>query len=403
MKIQRVEKHLIKKNHPMHKLIDEYCFRSKNLYNYANYILRNKFIKESLYIPYNDLTKQIKHDEPFRDIGSNSGQHTLKMLDKSWKSFFKSIKDWGKNPSKYLGKPRIPKYKDKNGRHIFVMTNMQSQIKENCLYFAFTPFKPYNNMIRTKIDGKHLQTRFVPYGSSYVLEIVYEKEINVSTIENSENIIGIDLGINNFATIQNNIGSKPIVINGKGLKSINQYYNKKIAKFQSESKKVNDKYITDRMERLTLKRNNKIDYFMHCASKYVADYCMLHKIDTVVIGYNEKWKNSISLGKLNQKFVNIPYLNFISKLSYKLEEKGIKLVINEESYTSKASFIDNDEMKKGVNFSGSRVCRGMYKSNSGQLINADVNGAGNIIRKVFPNIFKDGIEGAGLHPMIVNV
>ena len=235
MKVMRTEKHNINRGSPLWKTCDELCFKSKNLYNYANYIMRQSFINKQGIIKYNDLWKQLKTSEPFKDIGSNSGQHTLKLLCKDWKSFLQLLNKYNKNPNSLLGRPKLPHYKNKNGRHICVLTNMQSQIKDGYLYFAFKKMKQFNNTIRTKINGHHMQTRIIPRGGNYVLEIVYEIEIP-KTNEESKNIIGIDLGLNNFATISNNIGIKPIIINGRLLKSYNKYWNKQMAKYKSLAK-----------------------------------------------------------------------------------------------------------------------------------------------------------------------
>ena len=400
--VNRVERHIILKSHPMYQIVDLYCYKSKNLYNYANYIVRQSFINENTYIPYNKLTYKIKHDEPFKDIGSNSGQHTLKILHQNWKSYFASIKDWSKNPAKYLGKPRLPNYLDKeSGRFIWVLTNMQSKIVNQKLVFSFKPLKKYNGLFNTKVTGKHMQTRFIPKSSYYIMEIVYEIAVPIAK-ESSKRIIGIDLGINNFATIQNNFNEKPFVINGRKLKDINNFYNKELSRRKSVTMKTNKCHWSKKMQILTDKRTNKIDHYLHCCSKYIVDYCIAFKVDTVVIGYNKKWKQKSSLGATNQSFVSIPYQSFVNKMEYKLQEAGIKLILTEESYTSKASFLNNDPLIKGE-YNGKRVKRGLYKTNEGTLINADVNAAGNIIKKVFPKAFVDGIEGVGLHPVIVNV
>ena len=385
----------------MWEICDEYCLKSKNLYNYANYEIRKSFIEKGEFIKYNDMTKMLKTTEVFKDIGSNSGQHTLKMLEKSWKSFFVSIKDYSKNPSKYLGKPKLPGYKNKDGRHICVLTNMQSQIKDGYLYFAFKPFKPYNNLIKTKIKGKHMQTRIIPKGGCYILEIVYQID-DVKEKEFNDRIVSIDLGINNFVTMVNNIGLKPIVINGRGLKSINQYYNKQLSKYRSLAKTNNNLDWTKRLDRINMKRYNKVEYFMHCASRSIINYCMGMNISTVVIGLNKTWKQECKIGNTTQRFVHIPYDNFISKLKYKCEGNGIKLIITEESYTSGTSFIDNElPIKENYNKSR-RKHRGMFISNNGIKINADVNGAYQIMKKVFPNAFANGIEGVDFRPLVIN-
>ena len=401
-KVNRVERHTISKSHPMYQIVDSYSYKSKNLYNYANYIVRQKFINENVYIPYNNLTHKIKHDEPFKDIGSNSGQHTLKLLHQNWKAYFASIKDWSKHPEKYFGKPRLPNYLDKeNGRYVWVLTNLQNKIVDGDLVFSFKPLKNFNGLIKTKVKGKHMQTRFIPKKSHYVMEIVYEIEIpNIN--ESVKRIIGIDIGIDNFVTLQNNFNEQPFVINGKELKSINKFYNKELAKLKSEAMKTNNKHWTKRMQSLTDKRMNKMDHYLHCCTKYIVDYCIAFKVDIVVIGYNKKWKQNSKMGLVNQSFVGIPYQSFLNKMKYKLENVGIRMILTEESYTSKASFIHNDSLIKGE-YSGKRIKRGLYETKEGTLINADVNAAGNIIRKVFPNAFADGIEGVGLHPVIVNV
>ncbi|KOR92156.1 transposase, partial [Geobacillus stearothermophilus ATCC 12980] len=191
---------------------------------------------------------------------------------------------------------------------------------------------------------------------------------------------------------------------GKGVKSINQYYNKQKAYFQSILKKQNGLNWSKRLEKLTLKRNNKIKDFMHKASRYVVDWCVKHNIDTIVIGKNDNWKQEVDLGKrLNQAFVQIPYDMFIEQLQYKCEEVGIKVVLTEESYTSGTSFLDGEAPIK-ENYDKNRgIKRGLFKSNKGILINADVNGAYNIMRKVFPKAFANGVEGVGLHPVKLNV
>lgn len=398
-KENRAERHIINKNHKMFNICNEYCKLSKNLYNYANYFIRQEFIKTGNFIKYHDMWKIMKTEEPFKAIGSNSGQHTLKILERNWKSFFVAIKDWSKNKGKYLGKPRLPHYLDKEkGRFVCVLTNMQAQLKDGYIYFAFTPFKPFNNLIRVKFKGKLMQTRIVPKVGYYVLEIVYEIEVP-EVNELSSRIIGIDLGLNNLLTVQNNFNGESFIVNGKPLKSMNQYYNTKKAKIQSELKKVNSLDWSNKLSQLTLKRSNKIDNYMHRATRYIVNYCLAFNVDTVVIGKNKTWKQEF---KRQRDFVQIPYEKLIQQLQYKLQDIGINVVLTEESYTSKASFIDNDGICKDTNFSGKRIKRGLYKTNDGTLINADVNGASNIIRKVFPNAF-DGIKGVDFHPSIINL
>ena len=382
----------------MFRICEEYCFKSKNLYNYANFLVRQEFINKSKFLNYYDIDRMIKKEAPYKDIGSNSGQMTLKVLEQNWKSYFAAIKDWSKNPQKYLGKPKLPSYLEKEtGRFVWVLTNMQSKIVDGYLKFSFKPLKIFNDLIKTKIIGKHMQTRIVPVRNIYALEIVYQIEIPV-TFTDSKRILGIDLGLDNLMTTQNNFGEQPFVINGRPLKAMNKFYNMKVSEIRSKLKKTNNKNWSSRLDWLTIKRSNKIDYYMHNATKWILNYCLAFKVDTVIIGNNKKWKQKSRL----KNFVQIPYDKLISQLEYKLSDNGIKVILTEESYTSKASFLDMDKPVKGE-FSGERIERGMYKAKNGLLINADVNGAGNIIRKVFPNAFADGIEGVCLHPTIINI
>ncbi|MDD4779119.1 MAG: transposase [Tissierellia bacterium] len=462
MKVNRVEQHLIKKNNPDWKIIDELCFKSKNIYNYANYIIRQVFIITNLLKENKEITQEqsdfliwvnesvnkynvnkkinlekkqekgknvdkefkpleyfdkdhrscnydfmdfiTKQSEPFKDLGSNSSQQTLKVLDKNWKSFYESIKDWFKNKEKYLGRPKLPNYKDKEkGRKELILTNVQSKIVDGYIYFAFAPLKPLNNKFQTKVQDKLIQTRFIPRGNTYVMELVYEIEAPDINKEN-KNIIGIDIGIDNLVSVVNNIKLQPFIINGRPLKSINQYYNKEKSKMQTDLKLKHNMNWSNKLQKLTNKRNNKIDDYIHKTSKMIIDWCLENNIDTVVIGKNKGWKQESSMSKkVNQNFVQIPFAILINKIKYKCENNGINFIETEESYTSGTSFLDGELPIKENYDKSRRITRGLFKSNGGELINADLNGAYQIIHKVFPNAFADGIEGAGLHPVRLNV
>ena len=401
MIVKRVEQHIIKKNNVNWLFIDSMCRKSKNLYNYANYIIRQEFIKNNKCINYNELFKLCKNEDCYLDIGSNTGQATLRMLDKTWKSFFVSIKDWSKSPSKYLGKPKLPKYLKKDGRYVLALDNNKVGIKDNKVYFKWKVFKFMNNTFSTKIpvNAKIIQCRFVPRGSHYVMEIIYQIEVP-DTTEQSKNIASIDLGVDNFITMVNNIGLKPIVVKGGIIKSINQYYNKKKSALQSELMKVNKQHWSKRLQKLTDDRYEKIKYQMHCISKRVVDYCVMYGIDTLVVGRNKGWKQENG-GK--QNFTYIPYEMFENMLQYKCENNGIKCILTNESYTSGTSFLDNEQPCKENYDKSRRVHRGLFVSNNGTKINADINGAYQIMKKVIPNAFAKGIEGVGLHPTVIQM
>jgi len=393
--VKRVEQIQINKNHELWTYCDKICFAAKNLYNYANYIKRQEFINNKKWIRYRDLNKMLKEHETYKNLPAQTAQQTLRLLDRNWKSFFRAIKEWEKDKSKFNGKPNLPKYKKKNGRSVAILTNQQCKIKDGYLTFPKTDLR-----LKTRITGNLREVRIIPKGSIYVIEIVYEKEI-AEVKRPPKKIAGMDLGLNNFVTLVNNIGIKPIVINGKVIKSINQYYNKKKAELMNY---VGDRGTNNRIKKLSIKRDNKIKDLMHKISRFIVNFCKQYNIDTLVVGYNPKWKQEIELGKINnQNFVSIPYYQFINMLKYKCEEEGINLILVEESYTSGCSFLDGEEVSKENYDPSRRIKRGLFRSNKGILINADVNSAYNIIRKVFPEAFAEGIEGVGLHPVRLNV
>lgn len=401
--MNRVEKHIIKSTNKYYNLLDEFCFKSKNLYNQANYIVRQEFINNGKWIRYNELDKILKkenNDYDYRNMpSSTTSQQCLRLLDKNWNSFFRAIKDYNKNPNKYLGRPKLPKYKSKNGRNILILTNQNCKINKGIIKFPKT-FKGF--YLKSKVNSLQ-QVRFVPKDKYIIAEVVYRVDDVEELIDNGR-YVGIDLGLDNFVTITNNCGLIPLVINGKGLKSMNQYYNKQMSHYKSIAKRVNKLDYTNRMRNLTLKRNNKVEDYIYKASRFVVDYCRGNEINTIIIGNNKNWKQNSKMSKrVNQNFVSIPYCSFIQKVQYKAEEFGIKVIITEESYTSGTSFLDNElPIKENYNKSR-RKYRGLFVSNNGTKINADVNGSYQIIKKVFPKAFADGIEGVGLHPFKVNL
>jgi len=373
--------------------ISELAHASKNLYDAANYLIRQEFVKNRKWIKYYELNDLLKESSEYKSLPAQTSQQILKLLDKNWKSFFKSIKDWTKNPSKYKGRPKLPKYKAKDGVNILIFTNQQCKIQGGILKFP----KVVNLELKTRLkDVKLNQVRIIPNQFNYVCEIVYEKEVSPEEL-NSERVIGIDLGVSNIVTIGNNFGAKPIVVKGGIVKSINQFYNKEKARVQSIYDKQKIKY-GNKLAKLDHVRNNKIKDYFHKLSRFIINYASENKVKTIVIGNNTGWKQEVNMGKKNnQTFVSIPFSRLIQMIQYKAEENGIEVIVNEERYTSKCSFIDNEPICKHENYAGKRIKRGLFKSANGILINADLNGAYNIIRKVIPDAF-NGIEDVGLHP-----
>ena len=399
-----VERHIIQENHRFYAEIDRLCFLSKNLYNYANYLVRQSFIFENTYRSYHDIQKMLQNQEDYQAIPAKVSQQVLMIIERNWKSFKEANVAYKETPSKFKARPRLPGYKHKiKGRNVVVYTKQaisKKQLKQGIINLSKTEI-----YLKTKVDtSKIKQVRLVPKLNHYVIEVIYEA--NKTQYELEENrYASIDIGLNNLATLTfNQAGIKPLLINGRPLKSINQYYNKVKSSLQSL---LGENQSSQKLKKLCNKREFKINDYLHKASRLIIDTLVNQKIGTLIIGHNQEWKQSINLGKRNnQNFVSIPYNKFIEMLSYKAEMVGIKVIITEESYTSLASFLDNDCLpvyqkgqKNQVTFSGKRVTRGLYRTGKRKLLNADVNGSLNIMRKAVPNAFSYGIEGVVVHPV----
>lgn len=408
-KVQRVEKHIIKKSNPYYKMLDNFCFLAKNLYNHANYILRHEFIENGRAVSYRDLDKIVKTDEEYPDYKAmpcaQSAQQILRLLTQNWKSFFKSIRDWSQHPEKYTGRPKLPKYKNKNGRSVLIMTNQAARLKENILHFpkTFNDFTMQLKCIERRDFYGFNQVRFIPKTGYIIAEVVYTISIRDSLPDN-ERYCSIDLGISNLSAVTTNLGYRTYIINGKGLKSINKYYNKQMAHYAEIAKRMNGMDYTKRMERITLKRNQKINDYMHKASRFIVEYCRRRRINTIVIGCNKDWKRGVKLGKkTNQTFVGIPFQRFIEMIQYKSEELGISVKLVEESYTSGTSFLDCEIPEKTHYDKRRRMHRGLFISNDGTKINADINASYQILKKAFPKAYDTGVMVNKASPLIVSM
>jgi putative transposase len=298
--------------------------------------------------------------------------------------------------------PKMPKYLKKDGRYVWCIPNNTCFIKDNGkLHFAIRKLQSYN--WKTNAKGRLIQVRFIPIGTNYKMEVVTEVEVpDVPNEFIPERVASIDLGVNNFVTLTNNIGKQPIIINGKGIKSYNQFYNKRKAELQSDIIKRNNLHWSKQLEAITFKRQNVIKNFLHNASKTVVNYCVKNKIDTIVCGYNKEWKQESSMSKINnQKFIYIPYEQYIQQLIYKCEDEGIKFLTIDESYTSGTSFLEGEVSCKENYDKSRRIQRGLFQ-NTNSLINSDVNGSLQIMRKAFSNAISYEIEGV-LNPIVINV
>jgi putative transposase len=464
----KVEKHLIRDKNDI-KTIKELCFKSKNLYNLANYYIRttfayankeerteeqqkwidniNNMIDEFNSVRYEKYLKSLKKKEekgeeieefkplhkiekgngylsrgfidwifineklpminnPYRTLPAQTSQQILKKLDENWKSFSKSIKEWKINPSKFKGRPNLPKYKDKiKGENIVIFTgqaftNQKTKIlkKDKKGYIHFPNEIPLK--IKTKAN-KINEVRIVPHRHSYTIEVVYEDD-PFPELKNGERAIGVDVGIDCLMTVTGNFNLKPYIINGKPIKSINTYYNKLKAEAMSF---VGNRGTSNRLKRIELKRKNKIDTIFHWASRYLIDFCVDHDVSKIFIGWNKDIKQNINLGKNNVPFVYIPFRQLFEKIKYKAREVGIEVIEINESHTSKCDALALEKICHHEKYLGKRVKRGMFISSTGRLIHADVNASLNILRRGLNNddfildLLKNKVD---LTPIIIN-
>ena len=375
-----VERHIIKENNPLNKELDEICFKSKNLYNRALYLVRQYYFKTKTYLDYYKINRLLidNKDVDYYAVHSNRvANQTLKLLDRNFKSFFSLLKK--KKNNEYNKTIKIPKYLDKDGRYISIFE--KQTISSKFLKKGLIKLSNISSTIQTKkatVDNI-VEVRVLPRKNHHIVEVVYKEE-EKPLLGNNERYASIDLGLNNLATVSSNV-RKPFIINGRPLKSINQYWNKQKAKLQSLLK--GNKKSSKQIQLITKKRNNRINTYLHKSSREIVNFLVSNKINTLVIGYNKEWKQNISIGKVNnQSFVEIPFYTFIKQLEYKCKLEGINVILTEESYTSKCSFIDNETLEKKDTYLGKRIKRGLFKTREGKLINADLNGSLNILKKV---------------------
>ena len=396
------ETHKIRPNHKLYSICDELCFKSKNLYNAALFEFRQSYFnKEEDTLTWQNINRIFNQSNQFdyRELPSKVSNTVLKKLGNNISSFCSLVKK-----SDYNKKVRLPKFLHKTDGRFIVEFNKQTfsnkRDEDNNLIICKSSL---NLRIPTKVENPQ-QVRIVPKTGCYVIEVIYE--IKENKMKQNQIVASIDLGLNNLATVVTNDGDNPILISGRKIKSINQYYNKITSK-----KKALLPYnvITSKsLARLWLKRNNKISYEIHKITKFLANYFDERDVSKVIIGNNTDWKNGINLGRRNnQNFVNIPYSKFINQLTYKCQLLGITVITREESYTSKASFLDYDEIpnyndETKPKFSGKRIKRGLYRSTT-RKINADVNGAYNIMAKENPNYIISNREQLGFNPILIKL
>lgn len=401
-----VETHNIKSSNKYFKLIDHFAFMSKNLYNAANYQLRwNNFGLHNNHLNYFELEKLMKkvNDGMYykQTVSAKVSQQVIKKLEENWALYYKLNREYYKNPNKFTGRPKPPKYLRKSSRFEMHFTNQNFRYRDGYILF---PNKLMNFKIKTNVElNKIVYVKIVPVNRQlYKVLVGYTAQESKPIVSN--NFAAIDLGINNLATITFT-NREPIIINGKPLKSINQYYNKILSKIQSCN--LSNYYI----ENISNKHANKINDYLHKASRYIVNQLVDNNISTLIVGYNKGWKQDTKMSKVNnQNFIQIPFLRFINMLKYKCKLAGIALVTINEAYTSKCLFLDKEEIVKHSNYLGKRINRGLYQTYLGKVINSDVNGSANILRKYLNEFEKiniylliDSIEAVVLQPTRINI
>ena len=390
-----VERHIVRDNR-----FEDICLKSGLLYNYVLYLVRQGIFSGNYLKEYGLSTKLGKESQfDFRNLPCGVSQQVVKQVFQNIKSWIKLKKDCEKNPSKYESKPKLPGYKRGKKQNMLVFTTHTCRIKNGYIHFAKDIVKP----IKTNIgENKLCQVRIIPQATCYVVEVIYEKkEIDLQL--DKSNILSIDLGLNNFCTGISNVGINPFIINGKIMKSFNQWYNKKRAKWMNF---VGNRGTSKRLRWLNNRRNFWVEDKIHKASRWIINYCISNNIGSIVVGLNKGWKQNIELGKKNnQKFVEIPFSKLVDKITYKGKLVGINVQTTEESYTSKVDHLAFETLEKQDSYLGKRKKRGLFQSSINKLINADVNGAIGIGRKVFGDSFVREIIGSGLafNPIRVNI
>jgi len=390
-----VEQHIIKPTDSRFGAIDAAAFAAKNLYNAANYRVRQSFIHDGVYLTYHEIHRQMKDTEQYHALPRKVSQQVLMLLDRSWKSFFAAITVYIEKPSAFTGRPGLPTYLDKTkGRYALVYT-VQALSRPA---LAQQVVKPSGLAIEvTTKQTRIAQVRIVPRSGFYVVEVIYARDVVPAAVDPAL-VAGIDVGLNNLAAITSNKpGFVPVLVNGRPLKHINQFYNKRTAQLQSTLGRKGSMRL---MERITNRRNRQITHYLHTHSRRIINMLVHEGIGVLIIGKNDGWKQQITIGRRNnQNFVQVPHARFIAMLQYKAELVGIEVRTINESHTSKCSFLDAEPMGHRERYVGKRVTRGMFRTADGRRINADVNGAYNIIRKAIPNAFGNGIGGVVVHPV----
>ncbi|WP_242039754.1 transposase [Anabaena sphaerica] len=395
--MQLVERHIIQRNHPHYHEIDSLCLSAKNLYNYANFHIRQSFIFKNKYLDDNLLAKQLKSSETYQYLPDKVAKQVLLGLHDYWLRFLAAIKAYKEDKYKFLGRPKLPKYKHKEkGKYLLVYT--AQAVGKTIMKAGLIHLSQIHIYIPTALDYSRLyQVRIVPKIDHYVVEVVYEKEELDYGLERDP-IAAIDLGIDNLATLTaNKPRFVPVLVKGRIIKSINRYYNPEKTKFQCLL--PTHQKTSKRQQRLTKERNVRVDDYLPKASCLIIDQMVKNGIGNLVIGQNPLWQPNANLGgKNHQNLVFIPPDRFVQQLSNKAKLVGIKVLSAKKSYTSIASILAQDPIPTDaetdahqIKFSGQRIRTKLYRAGNGLVIHANLNGSLNHLIQVFPKAFSLGI------------
>ena len=398
--MQLVERHVIKPNHRFYREADRLSWLCKNLYNSANYIYRQNFFATQ---QTNALAvgRALKTSPDYKALPAKVAPSTLGLLLKAWTSYYLVVRNYQEDPTKFKAAPKIPHYKGsrdrkrEDGRYVVVF-NCQA-VSKRALKKGYARPSGTNMWLRSKVTSI-LEIRIVPKVGCYVVEVVYEKL--EQPLQVNQRVGAIDLGLNNLATLTYNVpGLVPTIFDGRAVKSTNQYCNQVSSVLKSLLPAAQKSSKT--LAQLWHKRNCKVDYYLHTTSSAIIKELVNHQIGLLAIGGNEDFKDGIKTVKVNnQNFACIPHRRFVQMLQYKGQIAGIKVVLVEESYTSKCSALDWEPIQQHSDYIGSRIKRGLFRTKTGRFINADVNGSLNIGRKAVGDGFiPNSIEGFVVNPV----
>ena len=376
------ERHIIKKSHPFYNECDHLTFLSKNLYNSTLYYQRDSFFNKD-FKNYYDINRIFTHGnhKDYRALPTKVSKQVQMLVDKSFKSYFALVKK--KQSNDYSRSVKIPRYLDNvSGRCVVPYPKDALGLKNN----GFVRLSKTDIVIKTKVSKENIQAaRIVPKGNHFVIEILYKVMCKPLKSKTPKRVAFVDTGLNNLMTITSNCFN-PMIYNGKPLKAINQLSNKNIAKLKS---KLSEQGLrtSSLLKSIYNKRSRRLTDLLHKITTQLVNQLDSYNIDTVIFGHNIGQKQDINLGKVtNQNFVQIPFTQVMKLLKYKCELRGIRFISNEESYTSKCSFLDEENICKHSSYLGKRVKRGLFETSNGKLINADVNGSLNIGRKYLTKV-----------------